>query len=114
MKITEAQLYAAINTFIEREIIPLGASMDMPKQFMFGFKVGVVKRKIESVVKNYLNKGELKLLEIVDENGNIDITPLYQSAMDMLNQMQKIEIGGITFRESDLQVLYSIIQSYIN
>lgn len=114
MKITEMQLYSALNEFIDREIMPLSASMDLPKQFMFGLKIGVVKRKIQGVVKNYLNNAEMKMLELIDENGNIDVEPIYQSAMDMMRQMQKFEIGGITFKENDLQNLYGIMQRYAN
>ena len=114
MKINQAQLYAAINEFIDREIIPLSATMDIPKQFMFGIKIGVVKRKIESIVKSYLNRKEIQLLELIDANGNIDIDPIYGSAVDMMQQLQQLEIGGITFKMSDLQNLYGIMQKYAN
>ena len=112
MKISEPQLYAAINEYIERAIIPLSANMDLTKQFMFGLKIGVIRRKIEYVVKNYFDKPELKLLEIVDENKLIDLDPIYQSALDAIRQTQSFDLGGITFRESDLQTLYSIIQRH--
>jgi hypothetical protein len=112
MKISESGLYSAINEFIDREIIPLSASMDMTKQFMFGLKIGVVKHKMQGLVKSFLSKDGVRLLEIVDENGNIDIEPIYQSAMDTMKRMQKIEVGGITFNESDLQNLYGIMMKY--
>jgi hypothetical protein len=112
MKIGEMQLYSAINEFIDREIMPLSADMDLMKQFMFGLKIGVVKRKVGSVVKSYIGKSSLKALDIVDENGLIDVEPIYQSAMDMMSKMQMLEVGGITFRQSDLQNLYGIIQKY--
>jgi hypothetical protein len=112
MKITELQLYSALNEFIEREIMPLSASMDTTKQFVFGLKIGIVKHRIESVVKGFLNKEEFKMLELVDEKGNIDIEPIYKSAMDMMRKMQRLEISGFTFRESDLMNLHSIILKY--
>lgn len=114
MKINEMQLYSAINEFIDREIMPLGANMDLTKQFMFGLKLGVVKHQLQGVVKSYLNKDEIKMFGIVDENHNINIEPIYQSAMDMMSKMQKLEIAGITFKESDLQNLYGIMQRYAN
>lgn len=114
MKINEMQLYSAINEFIDREIMPLGANMDLTKQFMFGLKIGVVKHKMQDLIKTYIKKDEVKMLGIVDENGNIDIEPIYQSAMDMMNKMQKLEIAGIAFKESDLQNLYGIMQRYAN
>ena len=114
MKVNQAQLYAAINEFIDREIIPLSATMDTTKQLLFGIKIGIVKRKIETVVKNYLNKEELKLLELIDVNGNIDIDTIYGSAVDVMQQLHQFELGGITFKMSDLQNLYGIIQKYAN
>jgi hypothetical protein len=114
MKINEMQLYSAINEFIDREIMPLGANMDLTKQFMFGLKIGVVKHKMQGLAKSYLKKDEIKILDLLDENGNIDIEPIYQSAMDMMNKMQKLEVAGITFKESDLQKLYGIMQRYAN
>ena len=112
MKINEMQLYSALTEYIDREIMPLAASMDLTKQFMFGLKVGVVKRRIENVVRSYLRSAEMSVLDIVDDNGNIDIEPIYQSAMDMMAKMQKLELGGISFTQADLQKLYGIMQRY--
>ena len=114
MKINEMQLYSALNEYIDRELLPLGASMDFIQQILYGTKIGVIKRRAEVVIKKYLNKPEMKMLELVDENGLIDIEPIYQSAMDMINKMQKVEIGGITFKPNDLQNLYSTLQRHAN
>jgi hypothetical protein len=114
MKLNEMQLYSALNEFIEREIMPLGANMNLTEQFVFGFKMGIAKRKIQSIIKGYLAKKEIKILGLVDENGYIDIDTMYQSASDVINQMKQIELAGITFRDSDLQNLYSIMQKYAN
>ena len=114
MKINEMQLYSALNEYIDRELLPLGASMDFIQQILYGTKIGVIKRRAEVVIKKYLNKPEMKMLELVDENDLIDIEPIYQSAMDMINKMQKVEIGGITFKPNDLQNLYSTLQRHAN
>lgn len=114
MKLTEMQLYAAINEYLDREIMPLGANMQMLNQFMFGIQVGVLKRKIQPIVKNYLNNSEIKALELVDKDGKIDIDTLYNAAMDMFKQMKYIEIIGVRIAETDLQKLYGIMQKYVN
>jgi hypothetical protein len=114
MKFNEMQLYSAINEFIDREIMPLGASMSLTDQFIFGFKMGIVKRRIQVLVKDYLSKKEFKALGLIDENGYIDIDTMYQSASDVMGQMKQIEIAGITFKENDLQKLYGIMQKYAN
>jgi hypothetical protein len=114
MKINEPQLYLSINEFIDREIMPLGANMDLTNQFIFGFKMGIVKRKIQSVIGNYIHNNAAKMLEIIDENGNIDVDIIYQSARDVMSQMKQLEVAGITFKDTDLQKLYSIMQRYAN
>ena len=112
MKIKEGQLYSAINEYIDREIMPIGATLEMMEQFMFYFKIGVGKRKIESIVKSFVAQGKTSAFGLIDENGYIDIDTLYQSASDAMAQMKQIEIGGITFRDADLQKLYGIAQKY--
>lgn len=112
MRLNEMQLYSSINEFIDREIMPLGASMDLKEQFVFGFKMGIIKRKAQTLVKSYLGKKEFKMLDLIDENGYIDIDIMYQSAMDMFAQVKELEVAGITFKEQDLSKFYSIMQKY--
>jgi hypothetical protein len=112
MRINDAQLHLAINEFIDREILPLSSNMAFPQQFVFGFKMGVIKRKIKDVVNGYLSKGELKMLGLVDENGYIDAETMYQAAVEQFKHIPSVELAGITFKETDLQNLYNTIQKY--
>ena len=112
MKLNETQLYSTVNEFIEREIMPLSASMPLPQQFMFGFKMGIVKRKLHDVLNSYLSKEEIKMLNLIDDKGYIDIDTMYQAASDVFKHLQQIELAGIKFKESDLQSLYGIAQKY--
>lgn len=114
MRVSEMQLYPAITEFIERELMPLGATMNLTEQFLFGFKMGVLKRKIQDLVKGYLSNNGLKMLGIVDENGCIDIDTLYQSASDVMERMTQVTVMGFNFKANDLQNLYGIIQKYAN
>lgn len=112
MKLNEMQVYSVLNEFIDREIMPLGATMKLSDQFLFGVKMGIVKRKIQNVVKGYLAKPEVKAFEIIDDDGYIDVETLYESARDVMSQMKQLEIAGMTFKENDLQTLYGIMQKY--
>ena len=112
MKMSEMQLYSAINEYIDREIMPLGATMKLTDQFLFWVKMGIVKRKIQNVVKGYLAKPEVKAFELIDDDGYIDVETLYESARDVMSQMKQLEIAGMTFKENDLQTLYGIMQKY--
>ena len=112
MRVNEMQLYSALNEFIDREIMPLGANMNLTEQFLFGFKVGVAKRKIQHIVKTYLSRKEIIALDLVDDKGYIDVDTMYQSASDVMSQMKQLDIGGITLKENDLQKLYGYAQRY--
>jgi hypothetical protein len=114
MKLNEGQLYASANEFIEQVVMPLGASMSLTEQFMFGLKIGIARRKLQDVVSTYINSSGAKTLGLVDENGYIDIDTIYQSACDSMSQCGHIDVGGITFKEADLQRLYSIMQRHSN
>ena len=54
MKINNEQLNLSINEFIDRELLPLSSNMAFPQQFIFGFKMGVIKRKIKDTIHAYL------------------------------------------------------------
>lgn len=114
MKINEMQLYSAINEFIDREIMPMGASLDWKKQLVHEIKVGVVKYQSQNLIKKYLNSDALKMLEIVDGDGNVDIEPIYISTINALSNGKQIEIAGIIFKESDVKNLYSTLQRHAN
>lgn len=114
MKLSEMQLYSALNEYIDREIMPLGANMQMLNQFMFGVQMGVVKRKIQTIVKGYIASPSVKALGLIDENGLIDIDTLYGAASDTFKQMNYVEVGGVRLSESDLQKLYGIMRKYDN
>lgn len=113
MKISEAQLYSALREYIDRYVMPLGASMDWKEQLAHGVKIGIVKYRVENLVKRYLNNNELKMLEVIDESGNIDVEPIYLSVRDVFKSMPTITLMGIDFKENDLQTLYSIMQRYV-
>lgn len=112
MKINQAQLTAALSEYIDRELMPIGATLDSVEQFMFYFKMGIAKRKVDGIVKNAFTRGKATMFGVVDDNGDIDVDTLYQSASDAMSQTRQIEIAGITFREGDLQKLYGIIQRH--
>ena len=106
------QLYSAINEYIEKEMMPCGPSMDEKESFIFYIKIGIAKRKTQSIVKKFLASKGIKFIELVDDEGFIDIETIYQSTVDAMSMVKKVEICGFTFRENDLQKLYGIMQKY--
>jgi hypothetical protein len=114
MKITEGQFYLAINEFIEREIIPLGASYDAMEQILFYGKIEFAKLSIKKTVKNMFANDHKSIFSIIDENKSVEIDDLYEIAQNSLSRVKILKIAGFEFREDDLQKLYGIIQKYAN
>ena len=112
MKLSEDRLYSALNEYIDRVIMPIGSNMSLSEQFFFGAKMGIVKRKMQGVIKTYLQTPGVKLLTLVDEDGKIDVDTIYSSVSEMMGKMGSVEVAGLTFKEDDLRKLYSIMQSY--
>jgi hypothetical protein len=112
MKIKEMQLYVALNDYVEKELMPIGATMDLKEQFNYGVRVGLLKFATERKIKKFLKSDEIKQLELMDEDGNIEIEPLYEVVSGMFQKIQKYEIGGFIFKENDLKSLYDIAKIY--
>ena len=112
MKIKEMQLYVALNEFIEKELMPLGSTMDFKQQCLYGVKIELIKYGAQKQIKKFLKSNAIKQLELLDENGNIEIQPLYEAVISTVKKMGKFEIDDFTFRENDLQNLYNIAQKY--
>ena len=66
--VEQNQLQQALNTFIDNELAPLANSMPPIKQFIYGVELGVLKRKGSTLVSNFINSQEAKLLSIVNND----------------------------------------------
>lgn len=98
-----------IHEFIDTELAPTGASLLDLDLFLFGLKLGIAKRRAESVVSNLIN-GEGKAIGVVDSEGNVDIDTVYHSAIDAIRRVDTINISGFKFREADINKLYDLIK----
>lgn len=112
MKVNEMQIYSALNEYINRYILPLGASMKPTEQFFYGVKISFAKTQIQNVIKTYLSNPKAKEFGIIDEEGKIDVQPLYQAALESMHNVHEIDVGGIIFKEEDINNLYGIMQKY--
>lgn len=78
------QLSSIINQYIDREIAPLSAGMNSLQQLLFGFQLGVIKRKSQSIMKDLLEGSSAKILHIV-EGDEVDVDTLYGALSDAMN-----------------------------
>lgn len=105
-----AHIVRAVHEYIDTELAPGAASMPALDQFLYGLKLGIAKRKAESVVANLIETQRGGTLGVVDADGNVDIDVLFQSAIDSIHRVESIEIGGFRFKESDINKLYGILK----
>lgn len=112
MKINEMQLNAALTKYIDKEILPLSGNMQPLEQFVFGIKIGVIKSKMKDAIHEYIHSPAMKTIGLIGDDGLIDVDPIYHSAVETLRKMGQIDIGGIVFKESDLEMLYNILQNH--
>lgn len=110
--VKQQQLYSAVNRFIDQELAPMTSGMSSIQQLVFGFQLGVIKRKSQSLIQNYLGSPTAKLMQLV-EGDEVDIETLYQALVETLNKQGSVEVMGIKFTSSDVNKLYSMIKEQI-
>lgn len=107
MFITQGRLEEVVKNYIDTDIMPKASQMSSVEQFLLGVKMGVLKRSMPTVIKNYIEKPELKLLGVVTDDGiNLDI--IYESAKEVMSKIGFMEYGGFRFDTNDIDKLYRL------
>lgn len=105
MKIVDVEL--VLGKYIKEVVMPV-----MPSSLMkFALATGsvLVMGKTEKLVQQYLPI--LKAMDIIDEEGNVDIEALYKAAKEGIKATGgKLEIKGLIFNEQDIDKLYSMMR----
>ena len=109
MMVTKDKILQAFDRFLEDDVMRHMREMPQVEQFLFGIKIGVVRRRASSIVDNYLDKPEIKQLGVV-KDGKVDIDVIYEAAVDSIKQLGSVQIDTLRFDESDVKKLYEIIQ----
>ena len=112
MRLTEDKIINAVNEYIDTDLKPLMSSMAALEQFTFGFGLGIFRRKMQTALRKLLTSKVAAALEIVAEDGSVDIETAYVAATDSLKNVGSIELAGIRFTTSDLDKLYNIMRRY--
>ena len=107
--IKQQQLSQVINSYIDREIAPLSAGMNSVQQLLFGFQLGVIKRKSQALINNFLSGSSAKMLHLV-EGDEVDVDTLYGALSDAMSAQGSVEILGIKLTNADVNKLYSMIK----
>lgn len=105
MKIVDVEL--VIEKYIKDVVLPV-----MPSSLMkFALATGsvLVMVKAEKLIQEHMKL--LQSMEIIDQEGNVDIEALYKAAKEGIKATGgKIEIKGLIFNEQDIDKLYSMMR----
>ena len=107
--IKQQQLYNIINEYIDKEIAPLSVGTSPMQQFLFGFQLGIIKRKSQTLMKDLLSSPTSKMLHILDGE-NVDVDTLYGALSDAMSAQGSLEVCGVKFTNADVNKLYSMIR----
>ena len=108
MKVNTEQLQRAIMQFFDSEIIAKATGF---KKFTMGLVAELYRPKINNIISALTNNTLVKMSDIVDENGLIDVDHLYTAAKEAIKKSGQFIVFDIIFNESDIDKLYNIIQT---
>lgn len=105
MKIVDVEL--VIGKYIKQEVIP--AIPNPLLKFALASGSVLVMGKAERLIQKYLPM--LQSMDIIDEEGNVDIDSLYSASKEGLKATNgKLEIKGMIFNQNDIDKLYSMLK----
>ena len=110
--IAEAQLYQAINEYIDTHVLTIGATMDQLGQFGFGVKVGIIKKVIPTKLRSIMAEPSLKQFNIITDKNEIDEDMLYEVLSEQFAKMKELHIAGFVIKQTDLDDLYKVVKKY--
>ena len=105
MKIVDIEL--VLGKYIKEVVMPVMPSSLM--KFALASGSALVLRKAEKLIQEHMKL--LQSMEIIDQDGNVDIEALYKAAKEGIKATGgKIEIKGLIFNEQDIDKLYSMMR----
>lgn len=113
MHATKQKLINAINMYIDRDSMQAISGMKDFDQFLFGFKLGIIREKANALIDGILNNESLKTMDLINEEGLIDIDAVYNAAKFAMGKTtdKKIRAFGFVMNESDIDKLYNYARS---
>ena len=106
--VTLEQLQVGINNYVDNEILAKTSGWN---QFKYGFIKGALMDKIPKIINTYKDNPMVKTLDIMSDNGMVNIDNVYKWAKDAIQRSGQIIVGGLIFSENDIDKLYNSITS---
>lgn len=110
--VTYGQIIDGLTKFIDFELI---SQLTGNQKILLGIGSGIALRKGENVYNTLRNNSVVKMLDIMDGEGRIDIETLYQEAKKQVEkEVIRLElpiIGTLKLNEEDIEKLYNYIKN---
>lgn len=110
--VTYEQFINGMTKFIDAEILN---QLTGNSKILMGIGTGIALKKGENIFNNLKNNSIIKMLDLIDANGNIDIETLYEEVKKQArNEIIRLEIpmiGILKLNEEDIEKIYSYIKN---
>lgn len=105
------QIKAGMGDYIEAVMLP---RMDSKRKFVTGIAYILIATKIDQMLPTIAALPAIKVLGVIDQDGNVDIDSLYKAAKAQIERQGELEIsikmlGDFKFRAADIDELYRYI-----
>lgn len=109
--ITADQLKAGIGSYLQTKMMP---RLDSKRQFLLGTVYGLGAARMDALLSQAAKMPALRALGVIQENGEIDLSALYDAAQGQMREQGKLTVeipfmGTFSFDEGDLRDLYQAI-----
>lgn len=108
--ISVQQAIQGISRYIDAEVLP---HMTGAKKVGVGVYTALALRNAAGVVDKLKTHPAIAMLDVIDANNMIDVDALYNVAMPMFAEKQRINvpvIGELVFDQSDVEKLYRYLK----
>lgn len=105
------QITAGLGDYIEAVMLP---RMDSKRKFVTGIAYILIVSKMDQMISVISALPAIKMLGIIDPDGNVDIDSLYKAAKAQIERQGELEIsikmlGDFKFHAADIDELYRYI-----
>lgn len=99
-----------LTNYLDAELLP---RLPTGKALMVGTAAALYIRKAPDIARKLIDMPAVKLLVVIDEQGNIDIDELYNAVMPQARgtfELRVPMIGSLTFDRTEMDKLYSYLK----
>lgn len=111
MKYNAEQIVNGIMRYADNEVMP---KLPTAGKWVFGTAINLANNKVNNLIEGLQTNAIAKMLDIVDDNGNIDADALFQALKESADRYGVISIevpliGSMTFSTSDIDSIRGYI-----